>query len=64
MIDEEIVTRIQGGNVIPRWYLLQELTLLANDQDRVVGTRDKSQRLNYVTASYFLLVKRKELEEL
>lgn len=27
-------------------------------------SRGKIQRLNYVTATYFLLVKRKELEEL
>lgn len=64
VIDEDVVSKIQGGNVIPRWYLIQELTLLANDQDRVVSSRDKSQRLNYVTATYFLLVKRKELVEL
>ena len=31
VIDDEIVHRIQSGNVIPRWYLIQELTLLAND---------------------------------
>ena len=31
VIDDEVVQRIQGGNVIPRWYLIQELTLLAND---------------------------------
>ena len=31
VIDDEVVQRIQSGNVIPRWYLIQELTLLAND---------------------------------
>lgn len=31
VIDYEVVGRIQTGGVIPRWYLLQELELLAND---------------------------------
>ena len=35
-----------------------------NDTERLAAARDKFQGLNYITASYFLLVKRKELEEL
>ena len=37
VIDEEVVQRIQNEGVIPRWYLLEELTLLANDQDRLAN---------------------------
>ena len=29
-----------------------------------MATRDKSMRINYVTATYFLLLKRRELEDL
>jgi hypothetical protein len=38
--------------------MLQELQLLAQNEH---GNREKNQRLTYVTATYFLLVKRKEL---
>lgn len=71
MIDSDIVGKIQQGNVIPKWYLMQELeALTGNNDDELNGrraqqqARDKSQRINYVTAMYFLLCKRKELEEL
>ena len=45
VIDNEVVGRIQAGSVIPRWYLLHELQLLTNDQERQargVASRDKS----------------------
>ena len=56
--DLEVVQKIQAGNVIPRWYLLQELQALTENN------KDKVQKLSYVTATYFLLVKRKELVQL
>ena len=76
VIDYEVIGRIQKEGVIPRWYLLQDLQALTNEQDHLnagAGTQGNSrgaretkssQRINYITATYFLLCKRKELEDL
>lgn len=61
VIDSDIVANISDKNVIPHTNLMQELAALRGSQ---TNARDKNNRLTYVTAYYFLLVKRKELVEL
>ena len=70
-------------NVIPKHYLLNELTYLSASKPKHAGkatplgspTRDSNsldismvntnlRKMNYTTATYYLLVKRKELQQL
>jgi len=40
VIDSDIVSKIQQGNVIPKWYLMQELeALTGNNDDELNGRR-------------------------
>ena len=67
VIDQDVVYRISADKVIPQWYLLKELETLKIGQDRGIGSQNsqvKNQKVTYITATYFLLVKRKELEEI
>lgn len=64
VIDNDVTARVVAEGVIPQWYLLQELEQLK--VTRAPNSRDRgaAQRMNYITATYFLLVKRRELAEL
>lgn len=79
-MDAAVVAQIRGTGTIPEQYLLQELETQktarlagadaplggysSKEQKRIWQQQRDLRRMNYVTATYFLLVKRKELEDL
>jgi hypothetical protein len=48
-------------NVIPKQYLLKELAFGSDKKQNGAESQRCMRKMNYVTATYFLLVKRKEL---
>lgn len=62
-VDQGVVSQIEQMNVIPKQYLLQEL--MHGSDKKSQGEEQKPMRkMNYVTATYYLLVKRKELQQI
>lgn len=44
MIDSDIVGKITHGNVIPKWYLMQELEALTGNNDDEQNSRKVQQQ--------------------
>lgn len=62
-VEMSVVGQIEQMNVIPKQYLLNELAY-GSERKSMVGENEQPRpmrKMNYVTATYYLLVKRKEL---